>query len=587
MLRRYAPIFQHLVNKLNVISCCLVLIIAWSIVLYNRINERKDIIDSSIHETTNLANAISGYLQQVFGSLDQILVAARFTSITTASRPVLKHMAEVSNLDGVIHSLSLYNTDGNLVVTSAPGNPIVNIADRTWFKNFRDNADDRLFIGPPIISRTTNELSLILARGIRDDHGRFQGMVGMSITPEYFASFFRHLPMGHGGVINLIGRDGFIYVRVTRKETIYGQVIKSLWLKGIVEQDKNIKSGVRYVSADQSYDNVAKYFSFQAMTLYPLIVNVGASENDILKNFWFETLVIFVGTILFSAALVSGAVISQRRMNIIQYQSKAMNQQAQSLQARNEELANQSIILGVAVQHAQEADKIKGEFIANMSHELRTPLNAIIGFSSVLMDNTDEIGDPRRYSNLAHINSAGRHLLDLVTGVLEMAKLESGSFNIMPEVVDLCELTSECIEMTGVLREAKSIELIFDGHFVCHATCDQSRTRQIVLNILSNAIKFSPDGSRVTVKVNGGGEDRAVVIIADNGIGMTVEEIEIAMTPFAQVSSGLSKCYDGTGLGLPLAKRLLEVQGGCLALESVKGAGTTVRFDLPGVDAGL
>ena len=585
MPRRDTPFLQRLGNNLGVISCCLVLSLTWSAVLLNRLNERRDIIEAASHETTNLANAISGYLQQVIGSFDQILVAARFTGLTPASRPVLERMAEVSGLAGVIHSLSLYDSAGNLVATTVRGTPTVNISDRDWFKGFRDHPDDRLFIGPPIVSRTTNELSVILARGIRDDQGRFAGMVGMSITPEYFASFFRRLPLGRYGVINLLGRDGMIYVRVTSEATTFGQPITTSGLRSIVEQAETSPKGTRYVSADASIDHVAKYFSFQVFPSYPLIINVGVSEDDILDSFWSETWKIVVASILFSAALVAATAVSQRRMNIIRRQSEGMRRQAQSLQTRNQELAEQSMALAEATRYAQEADRLKGEFIANMSHELRTPLNAIIGFSSILLDSSQEAANPGRRANLERINAAGRHLLDLVTGVLEMAKLESGSFEMTPEVVDLGDLVAECIEMTEVLRETKAIELTVERPPLCLATCDQVRTRQIALNLLSNAIKFSPSGGRLKVTVAGGGLERAVVEIADSGIGMTEEEIEIALTPFAQVSSGPAKSYDGTGLGLPLAKRLVEVQGGRLMLQSVKGSGTTVRCDLPGAAA--
>ena len=342
-------------------------------------------------------------------------------------------------------------------------------------------------------------------------------------------------------MINLIGRDGIIYVRVTSKDTTYGQPITTPGLRTIVEQVKDTPSGTRYVGAEASIDHTAKYFSFQSFTAYPLIINVGVAENEILESFWAETWKIVVATLLFSAALVAATMVGQRRMNIIRRQAETLRDQAQSLQTRNQELAEQSLALAEATRAAQEADQLKGEFIANMSHELRTPLNAIIGFSAVLLDNADDTANPRSRTNLEHINTAGRHLLDLVTGVLEIAKLESGSFEVIPEAVELGELVEECIAMTEVLRTAKAIELTFAPPPACLATCDQTRTRQIVLNLLSNAIKFSPKGSRLTVSLSGGGPERAVVEIADTGIGMTEDEMAVALTPFAQVSCGPAK----------------------------------------------
>ncbi len=578
--------FPNAPNHLSVGLCFLVLSFVWSTVLINRVGERQDFITNATHETTNLAGAISGYLEQVLGSFDQILVAARLTGLTPASRPALKQMIEVSHLDGTVFSLSLYDANGTLVASTALGSPPVNIADRSWFKEFADHATDRLFIGSPIVSRTVNRLAVILARGIRDDQGRFQGMVGLSISPEFFADFFRQLPMGSGGVINLVGRDGMMYVRVTHDLTTFGQAIVTSGLREMIKHAETMPRGTSYVSAAAAVDHVAKYFSFQALPNYPLIINVGVSEDNILETYWLETWKIITAAFLFSAALIAATVVGQRRMNIIRTQADNLRHQALSLHMRNQELAEQALALREASRQAQAADQLKGEFIANMSHELRTPLNAIIGFSSLLLGGPDGTDSPSRRANLERINAAGRHLLDLVTGVLEMAKLESGTLDVAREAVDLGVLVAECIEMTDVLQEAKATTLTFDYPRTCLSTCDPIRTRQITLNILSNAIKFSPEGSRLGVKVYGGGPEPAVVEIADNGIGMTEDEIQIALTPFAQVSSGFAKRYGGTGLGLPLAKRLVEAQGGTLVIESVKGSGTTVRFDLPGAGVG-
>ena len=274
-------------------------------------------IAGATHEATNLADAITGYLEQVFGSFDQILVAARFTALTPASRLVLKHMAEVSHLGGSILSLSLYDTTGTLVASTAPETPSVNIADRIWFKDFRDRTDDRLFIGPPITSRTVNRLSVILARGIRDNHGRFQGMVGMSISPEFFAAFFRHMPLGNHGVIKLIGRDSTIYVRVSSKSVTYGQPVTTSGLSTMIKQAEVTPIGTSFVSSEGVIDHVATYFSFHALpSYYPLIVTVGISEDDILEVYRSETQQIIAVALLFSCALIVGTVIAQRRMNI-------------------------------------------------------------------------------------------------------------------------------------------------------------------------------------------------------------------------------------------------------------------------------
>ena len=258
------------------------------------------------------------------------------------------------------------------------------------------------------------------------------------------------------------------------------------------------------------------------------------------------------------------------------------------LESRNRELNEQSLALAHATRRAEDADKIKGEFISNMSHEFRTPLNAIIGFSSTMLENGGDVIDKNVRNNIEHINIAGHHLLDIVSNILDVAKIESGSFEANPILSNLGHLTEECLEITEYLRETKSISLETDIMPSCWSFCDPGRTRQAILNILSNAIKYSPESTHLSVRVGRvETEPLCVIEITDQGVGMTDDELQIALTPFGQIRSGLHDTCGGTGLGLPLAKRLVEVQGGRMDIRSEKGAGTTVRLMVPAVDPDL
>jgi two-component system cell cycle sensor histidine kinase PleC len=560
---------------LSVASCILVLTFIWSFAAIDRFEERKRLIADATRETMNFAMAIEGYMTQSLNSFDEILVAARFTGISPDTRGLLRRLTEVSGLANSIYSLSLYDTDGTLVSTIAD-NPHsrTNVADRSWFQQFRDNADDHVFIAPPIVNRVTNQLSIILARGIRQEDGRFRGMVGMSINPEYFGQFFKRLPMGQHGVINLIGIDGVIYARVTANKISYGIPITTAGLKNTIEFARKDRVGTAYVDPNESFDHTAKYYSYRTFSNYPLIINVGLAERDVLSAFYSETYIIGITVVAFSIAMIIATIVSQRQLSIIR-------RQTQSLEERNQTLQRQSHALSLAMTKAEASDKIKGEFIANMSHELRTPLNAIIGFSALMLETAPHTSPERSRTSLERIHAAGRHLLDLVTGVLEMAKLESGTFEFQTEATDLCGLAADCLDITTVLREEKGLALHFDHTRVCFAVCDPARTRQAILNILSNAIKFSGAGQSLTVTIDPDDPALAVLSITDTGIGMSADEVEIAMTPFAQVSSGHAKSHGGTGLGLPLTKRLVEGQGGTLTLRSLKGFGTTVVLTFP------
>ncbi len=254
--------------------------------------------------------------------------------------------------------------------------------------------------------------------------------------------------------------------------------------------------------------------------------------------------------------------------------------------AREAMLAEQRRRLEAEKDHAEAANLAKSDFLANMSHELRTPLNAIIGFSEALLSGLFGPSPPKHQDYIASIHASGQHLLSLVNDVLDMAKVEAGRLELYPEPVRVAVLLGECLELMEALAGQKGVRVesapVETGLTVM---ADAIRLRQAVLNLLSNAIKFTPAGGCVradAVRDEGG---CVVLTVADSGIGMSPEDIQIALEPFRQVNSYMTKAHSGTGLGLPLAKRFVEAHGGRLDLCSAPGEGTVVRIILPGAPA--
>lgn len=251
--------------------------------------------------------------------------------------------------------------------------------------------------------------------------------------------------------------------------------------------------------------------------------------------------------------------------------------------AREAMLAEQRRRLEAEKEHAEAANLAKSDFLANMSHELRTPLNAIIGFSEALLSGLFGPSPPKHQEYIASIHASGQHLLSLVNDVLDMAKVEAGRLELYPEPVRVTVLLSECVELLEALAGQKGVRMecppVEPGLTV---TADAIRLRQAVLNLLSNAIKFTPVGGWVRVDAARGGDGCVTLTVADTGIGMSPEDITIALEPFRQVNNYMTKAHSGTGLGLPLAKRFVEAHGGRLELSSAPGEGTVVSIVLPG-----
>jgi protein-histidine pros-kinase len=228
-----------------------------------------------------------------------------------------------------------------------------------------------------------------------------------------------------------------------------------------------------------------------------------------------------------------------------------------------------------------EASKAKSDFLASVSHELRTPLNAIIGFSEIIRDALMGPLDARYRGYADDINGAGRHLQKIINDILDISKIESGHLELHEEIVSIGETVEACRRIVAAMADAAGVSLSINAsNFLPLIRADHLRFQQILLNLMSNAVKFTPAGGRVSVSASIEA-DGAVIAVEDTGIGMKPEDIAIALEPFRQIDGSTSRRFEGTGLGLPLAKALIELHGGFLDIQSAPAIGTTVRIRLP------
>jgi two-component system cell cycle sensor histidine kinase PleC len=246
------------------------------------------------------------------------------------------------------------------------------------------------------------------------------------------------------------------------------------------------------------------------------------------------------------------------------------------LGARENELKSALLI-------ATDASKTKSHFLALMSHELRTPLNAIIGFSEILAAQMyGPLGADRYREYACDIHGAGRHLLALINDILDLSKAEAGKLDLHLEAIDVATLIADCVRLTSERAREQSVQVAVRAAPDLPALhADALRVKQVILNLLTNAIKFTLAGGDVEVAAEIGREGEFLLSVRDTGIGMAPESIPVALEPFRQIASPFTRNVEGTGLGLSLVKVLTEQHGGEIAIESAPSQGTMVRLRFP------
>jgi two-component system cell cycle sensor histidine kinase PleC len=307
----------------------------------------------------------------------------------------------------------------------------------------------------------------------------------------------------------------------------------------------------------------------------------GAREVELYDGRWLQLVERFTSD--------GGSVVSAADITAIKHKEAERQRATERLEATIAELGDREDKLRllankyeVAMTRAEAANQAKSEFLANMSHELRTPLNAINGFSEIMAGELfGPLGDAKYKGYAADILKSGQHLLSLINDILDMAKIEAGKLTLHYETVSLKEVVEDAARLMRGRIEESGLNLVVDAPALPDIEADYRGLKQVVLNLISNAVKFTPEGGDIVVALSRQDDHRLRVAVTDTGIGIAAEDLERLARPFEQVEGQHSKTTQGTGLGLALTKSLIELHGGVLTMVSEPGRGTTVSFDVP------
>ena len=557
----------------------------WLVILTSAWSVRDAALGRAAASASNLSAA---FCEEVHHTLTTIGAAMDLTAREIRADPKgfrLDHWAEtLPALARPTMFVALLGPDGKLLAsTNRNATPGTDFSDREYFTVHLTNRETGLHVGVPLLGRLSGRVMLPITKRVNDASGKMLGVLMFALAPEDLTNLHRIIDIGPRGSIVLVGLDGKLRAR-------FGGPADSPIVAGAPWPLTLDPATLNGVLRSDAVDGVARSYSLRRLPDFPLIVAAGLSLDD-------ETLEArthaFVAIGIGAAASVLLAILNLLLVREIRRRSQRelelSREHVALIAARAELLTEQGKLaaanreLLVSSTRADTANVAKSQFLAQMSHELRTPLHAVIGFSELIahhvapLPNAGEVGG---YAN--DIMKSGRHLLELINSILDLSKVEAGSASVAGHDVCLAEVIED--SATTIREQAAEAGVTVDANLpnvLPRVHGDTTKLRQIFINLMSNAVKFTPRGGAVTVSARRDLAGAFAVMVADTGIGMTEAEIAIALEPFGQVENTLARSYEGTGLGLPLARQMTELHGGRLTVRSVKGVGTTVEVWLP------
>lgn len=351
----------------------------------------------------------------------------------------------------------------------------------------------------------------------------------------------------------------------------------------------DIKGRIQYVNP--AFTAISGYMREEALGKTPHIVHSDRNPPGFFREMW---------AVILSGRIWKGTVINRRKTGELYHEEMtitpvldskgkitnfiALKKDITDRVKAEEELKQKNIKLAEAEARADAANKAKSEFLANMSHELRTPLNAIFGFSDVLLQGMTGALTEKQEHYLRNIHESGKHLLSLINDILDLSKIESGKMQVEYAEINIKALIARSqmfFNESALRHNIKMTTALEDGMLTLEA--DERQIKQVLVNLISNAVKFTPDGGTVSVSAKevNKGADFIEISVEDSGIGIKPEDIPRLFQPFQQLGTAYHKGYAGTGLGLALCRQIVELHGGEIRAESELGKGSRFIFTLP------
>jgi signal transduction histidine kinase len=452
-----------------------------------------------------------------------------------------------------LRSIAVFDAQGNIQVISREFPAIEhNISDRDYFHRQQDgSASNPYFVGDPTTSATTGKHTLPISQAIRDGNGAFKGIIRVGMETTYFEDLFSRVEIGQGSAITLMRTDGVVLMRSEGSRELEG-----LDLSRTSAFQQFLAEGSRLAWHPSPIDGSWRFVVSRKLKGAPLIVSVSLAEDEVLGP-WRKQATVVAG-IGAAALLILIAVCT------------VASRQLCKREERLERVMDQAVT----------ANQAKSHFLANMSHELRTPINAILGFSELIGMRLlgPDISDPY-LERVKLIETSAQLLIKLVNDLLDLEKIDSGNSKLTLEPFSITDLVDGCISMIASDAVQRNI-LISKKHFGPKSFMGDRRVvTQIFLNLLNNAVKYSGLASSITIASTI--EDRELRLsVSDNGPGIPEDLLEHIFEPFQTAAAHTRRANSGSGLGLSICRKLAQLHGGTIRIESQVDLGTVIQVRL-------
>ncbi|MGA7326999.1 MAG: ATP-binding protein [Rhodomicrobium sp.] len=553
-----------------IVLCIVALLIA------SILTARKDALAQARLKASYLSAALA---EDAEGSLDTAAVASEFVKRRVEAEgdavPLAEVKQEISKYMRHLDNISVIGPDGRLRATS--GDVASSPADFSQFDFFianRDNTASGFRAGKPVAGLKPGQIIMPETQRLESKDGAFAGVILFSIDPVRMTALYHRVDLGNSGSLIVLGSDGTIVAGYTLPRGLDPSLIGTVFAdKEIIARVGGAPSG-SFIAASP-IDGIERIYSWRRLNDFPLIALVGLGKGEALAGANRQA-ILMSGLGLLSIGLLLGlTTMLLREIRRRVRQALALEVHRRNLKQANAELAD-------AKRQAELANQSKSLFLANIGHDLLTPLTAIIGFAELIRDKVFGHDLDRYAAYASDICGSATHLLGLIRNLLDSSKIEAGKFELHERVLDLNQIEAECLHLVRGQAENQGIELTACQEGAGFSLlADETALKQILLNILSNAIKFTPKAGSVWLAHRLDADGSVILTVTDTGVGMTEEEIGQALEPFCQVQNGLSGHREGTGLGLPLVAQLIELHDGSLTFESRRGQGTTVSVHFP------